>query len=114
MDDYGNNDQLTITPPRKRTRINNNNNNGINMDMNNNNDDIQPDHQIWGRSDTELLSFDINKLDSFLHKFQREVLDGAEWQKIEPQNRVNFLKARCKEFTTILTELRDYVMHLRV
>mmetsp|Transcript_37653 Transcript_37653/g.60296 ORF Transcript_37653/g.60296 Transcript_37653/m.60296 type:complete len:556 (+) Transcript_37653:128-1795(+) len=109
---------ISVPPPRKRAKMEeansaHNAHSSGNHNSASHSSNIQPDHQIWGRSDTELLSFDIHKLDSFLRKFEREVLDGEEIQKIEPAQRINFLKGRCKEFTKILTELRDYVIHLR-
>eukprot|EP01084_Bolivina_argentea_P203403 347422_1 len=103
----GMNNNSNNMPPRKRSRIDNNNNN------NNNNNGLEGEIRIWGRSDTELLSFDITKLDAFLHKFENKVLNGVELDRVQPNERIDFLKKRCKEFVKILTELRDYVLHLR-
>merc|ERR1719216_718821 len=88
------------SPPRKRQRPN---------QMSHG----QPDHQIWGRSDTNLLSFDVKRCQEFLSKFEHDVLRGDELNKMEPTQQVTFLKQRCGEFVKMLTELRDYVLHLR-
>ena len=103
-------DNQSTYPPRKRSRRDNN----LNFNNYNNRDRESGDHQIWGRSDTNLLSFDINKLDSFLIKFEGKVLNGAELQDMPPSEHINFLNKRCKEFVKILTELKGYVIHLRV
>eukprot|EP01084_Bolivina_argentea_P070159 127591_1 len=92
--------EMNDAPPMKRARVDDTNHNTNN-------------ERIWGRSDTELLSFDITKLDSFLLQFEQKVLNGNELERVEPSERIDFLKKRCKEFVKILNELRDYVMHLR-
>ncbi len=47
--------------------------------------------RIWGRSDTELLSFDITQLDAFLHKFESKVLNEIELELLQPNEKVDFL-----------------------
>lgn len=76
--------------------------------------ELQPRHQIWGRSDTNLLSFDVRRCQEFLNKFERDVLRGTELDKMGSKEQMDFLKKRCQEFVKMLQELRDYVLHLRV
>ncbi len=92
---------VNVQPPRKRQRTSLL-------------PDLQPRHQIWGRSDTNLLSFDVKRCQEFLGKFEREVLCGTALDEMDPKERVVFLKRRCQEFVKMLNEFRDYVLHLRV
>jgi len=106
---------LGLDPPRKRQRtaLDSNRNHNHNEHAGGLMADIQPRHQIWGRSDTNLLSFDVKRCQEFLSKFEQEVLCGSELDKIDPKQHVAFLKQRCQEFVKMLGELRDYVLHLR-